>query len=139
MRLVAIDEQRPQAGLDFEHEVDFVRFKATGATIVVDAGGLVDPTGETEPTSLADWDCPNPTDGNGDGFADDCPLGRGVLNPQPQFCTAEDIALGTLADARTSIEELHEWQFNGPFLRDFAGRKPADGKRDAGALELAGD
>lgn len=49
------------------------------------------------------------------------------------------IALGTLADARTSIEELHEWQFNGPFLRDFAGRKPADGKRDAGALELAGD
>ncbi|MCZ7648213.1 MAG: laminin G domain-containing protein [Planctomycetota bacterium] len=44
------------------------------------------------------------------------------------------IALGTLADARTTIEELHAWEFNGPFLRDFTGRKP-NGKRDAGALE----
>ncbi len=44
------------------------------------------------------------------------------------------IALGTLADARTTIEELHAWEFDGPFLRDFAGRKP-QGKRDAGALE----
>ncbi|MFO8006710.1 MAG: LamG domain-containing protein, partial [Candidatus Brocadiia bacterium] len=45
------------------------------------------------------------------------------------------IARGTLADARTTIEELHEWQFNGPFLRDFTGREPV-GKREAGALEL---
>ncbi|MBI5690453.1 MAG: hypothetical protein HZC55_10190 [Verrucomicrobia bacterium] len=44
------------------------------------------------------------------------------------------IALGTLADARTDIAELHAWQFSGPFLRDFAGRTPL-GKRDAGALE----
>ena len=44
------------------------------------------------------------------------------------------ISLGTLQDAKTSIEELYAWQFDGPFLRDFAGRKP-QGRRDAGALE----
>ncbi len=45
------------------------------------------------------------------------------------------ISLGTLADAKTTIEELYAWQFDGPFLRDFTGREPK-GKRDAGALEL---
>jgi hypothetical protein len=44
------------------------------------------------------------------------------------------VSLGSLADAKTTIEELHAWQFNGPFLRDFAGNPPV-GKRDAGALE----
>lgn len=44
------------------------------------------------------------------------------------------ICLGTLADSKTDIGELYAWQFNGPFLRDFAGRQPV-GKRDAGALE----
>jgi hypothetical protein len=44
------------------------------------------------------------------------------------------IALGTLKDAKTDIRELYAWQFNGPFLRDFTGRKPRN-KRDAGALE----
>jgi hypothetical protein len=44
------------------------------------------------------------------------------------------IALGTLADSKTTIEELYAWQFDGPFLRDFAGRKPT-GRRAAGALE----
>jgi len=44
------------------------------------------------------------------------------------------ISLGTLADAKTTIEELYAWQFDGPFLRDFTGRRP-NGKRDAGALE----
>ena len=43
------------------------------------------------------------------------------------------IALGSLADARTTIEELRAWQFDGPHLRDFTGRRPA-GARDAGAL-----
>ncbi|HUV64306.1 MAG TPA: LamG-like jellyroll fold domain-containing protein, partial [Sedimentisphaerales bacterium] len=45
------------------------------------------------------------------------------------------ISLGTLKDAKTDIKELYAWQFDGPFLRDFAGSKPK-GKRDAGALEL---
>jgi hypothetical protein len=44
------------------------------------------------------------------------------------------IARGTLADAQTSIEELYEWELNGPFLKDFTGKAPADGKRDAGAI-----
>jgi hypothetical protein len=45
------------------------------------------------------------------------------------------IAQGTLADADTSIDELYAWEFKGPFLTDFAGRKPAGARRDAGALE----
>ena len=45
------------------------------------------------------------------------------------------IALGTLADARTTIEELYAWQFDGPFLRDFTGREPTGARRDAGAIE----
>ncbi len=45
------------------------------------------------------------------------------------------VARGTLADAETTIEELYDWQFNGPFLRDFLGEAPADGRRDAGAIE----
>eukprot|EP00825_Cyclidium_porcatum_P016259 TRINITY_DN19351_c0_g1_i1.p4 TRINITY_DN19351_c0_g1~~TRINITY_DN19351_c0_g1_i1.p4 ORF type:complete len:183 (-),score=36.72 TRINITY_DN19351_c0_g1_i1:656-1204(-) len=45
------------------------------------------------------------------------------------------IAQGTLADADTTIEELYAWEFDGPFLRDFTGRKPAAGRHDAGAIE----
>ena len=56
---------------------------------------------------------------------DDC------LNGELEFMR---ICLGTLKDARTSIEELYTWQFDGPVSRDFAGNK-ANGKRDAGALE----
>jgi hypothetical protein len=45
------------------------------------------------------------------------------------------IARGTLADARTTIEELYVWEFHGPFLDDFTGRKrPADGGA-AGAID----
>jgi concanavalin A-like lectin/glucanase superfamily protein len=44
------------------------------------------------------------------------------------------VARGTLADAKTTIEELYDWQFNGPQLRDFCGSTPK-GKRDAGAIE----
>ncbi len=56
-------------------------------------------------------------------------------------CFAGDIdflrvSRGTLADARTTINELAAWQFDGPHLRDFTGRRPT-GKRDAGALELS--
>ena len=51
-------------------EVDFARLKATGATIIVDDGGAVNPN----------------------------PPFDGELNPQPQFCTASDIAGGTIAD-----------------------------------------
>ncbi|MCL4181624.1 MAG: hypothetical protein KJ072_28290 [Verrucomicrobia bacterium] len=42
---------------------------------------------------------------------------------------------GALADADTTIEGLYAWQFDGPFLRDFAGRRPFDARRTAGAIE----
>lgn len=45
------------------------------------------------------------------------------------------IARSTLADSRTSIEELYDWQFDGPFLRDFAGSAVRGTRRDAGAVE----
>jgi hypothetical protein len=45
------------------------------------------------------------------------------------------VCRGTLADAQTSIEELYEWQTNGPFKYDFCGNAPIGG-RDAGAIEL---
>ena len=47
------------------------------------------------------------------------------------------IAHGTLADADTTIEELYAWEFEGPFLRDFTGRKLAGARRNAGAIETA--
>jgi hypothetical protein len=45
------------------------------------------------------------------------------------------VAKGSLADAETSIEQLYEWEFNGPFLKDFLGNSPAGQGRDAGAVE----
>jgi hypothetical protein len=45
------------------------------------------------------------------------------------------IAHGTLADAGTTIEELYAWEFDGPFLRDFTGRKPVGAQRVAGAID----
>jgi hypothetical protein len=45
------------------------------------------------------------------------------------------IARGTLADSKTTIEELYAWEFSGPFLYDFTDRKrPADGG-EAGAID----
>jgi hypothetical protein len=45
------------------------------------------------------------------------------------------IARGTLADSKTTIEELCAWEFNGPFLDDFTGRRrPASGGC-AGAID----
>ncbi len=45
------------------------------------------------------------------------------------------VSRGTLEDARTTIEELYAWQFDGPFLHDFFGNHPSGAKRDAGAIE----
>ena len=45
------------------------------------------------------------------------------------------VALATLAESKTSIEELYDWEFDGPFLRDFAGRAASGSGRDAGAFE----
>jgi hypothetical protein len=44
------------------------------------------------------------------------------------------LARGSLADSKTTIEELYAWEFHGPFLKDFTGRpRPANGG-EAGAL-----
>jgi hypothetical protein len=45
------------------------------------------------------------------------------------------IARGTLADARTTIDELCAWEFNGPFLYDFTGRRRPDDGGEAGAID----
>lgn len=45
------------------------------------------------------------------------------------------VARSSLAESRTSIEELYDWEFDGPFLRDFAGRAVSGSARDAGAFE----
>ena len=45
------------------------------------------------------------------------------------------VCRSTLADSKTTIEELYAWEFDGPFLRDFTDRQPQTGKvRDAGAI-----
>lgn len=46
------------------------------------------------------------------------------------------VSRGTLADARTTIEELYAWQFDGPFLRDFTGRRRERGATAAGAIDF---
>ena len=46
------------------------------------------------------------------------------------------VCRSTLAESKTSIDELYAWEFNGPFLRDFTGRTPPAGKpRDAVAIQ----
>jgi hypothetical protein len=47
------------------------------------------------------------------------------------------VSRGTLADARTTIDELYKWEFDGPFLRDFRGKAPTGERRDAGAFQSA--
>ncbi len=62
-------------------------------------------------------------------------VGKG---PAGNFHGAVDflrISRGTLADAHTSIDELYAWEFDGPFLADFAGN-PRDFVEGApGAIE----
>ncbi len=45
------------------------------------------------------------------------------------------VARGNLSDSHTTIEELYDWEFDGPFLRDFTGKAPVGKKRSAGAFE----
>ena len=44
------------------------------------------------------------------------------------------LARGSLADSKTTIQELYAWEFDGPFLKDFSGRHRLNGG-DAGALD----
>ncbi|MGA2498089.1 MAG: LamG domain-containing protein [Tepidisphaeraceae bacterium] len=83
-------------------------------------------------------------DGSGPGLGADASLANEADlyvggTPQGQHLNGAidflRIARGTLADAKTTIDELYAWEFNGPFLDDFTGRKrPADGGA-AGAID----
>ena len=95
----------------------------TAQTLTIYVDGRMDSTGPGIGSVSVDND--------GDLFVCGTPHGR-CLKGTVEFLR---IALGTLQDAKTSIEELYAWQFDGPFLRDFTGRRP-QGKRDAGAIEL---
>jgi hypothetical protein len=44
------------------------------------------------------------------------------------------VCRSTLAESKTDIDELFAWEFDGPHLKDFTGKRPV-GKRDAGALQ----
>ena len=46
------------------------------------------------------------------------------------------LARGTLADSKTTIEELYAWEFNGPFLYDFNGHQRPPNGGEAGAIDL---
>jgi len=84
------------------------------------------------------WSGRMPSDGLSLSNTADFLVGRGPEGDY--FAGAIDflrVSRGTLADAQTTIEELYEWQFDGPFLRDFCGNEPV-GKRDAGAVERVG-
>ena len=84
------------------------------------------------------------TDASGPGLKSDVSLANDAdlyVGGTPQGQDLEGaidflrIARGTLADSKTTIEELYAWEFNGPFLQDFTGRqRPADGGA-AGAID----
>ena len=74
------------------------------------------------------------------GLAKDAPLSN-----QADFIVGKDlfgavdflrVCRSTLAESKTTFQELYAWEFNGPFLRDFTGKAPATGKRDAGAMQF---
>ena len=78
-------------------------------------------------------------EGKLDNIAKDAPLSNTAdFSVGKDFAGAMDflrVCRSTLAESKTSIDELYAWEFNGPFLRDFTGKAPANGKRDAGALQ----
>ncbi|MFW5732132.1 MAG: LamG-like jellyroll fold domain-containing protein [Planctomycetota bacterium] len=47
------------------------------------------------------------------------------------------VSRGTLADAKTTIDELRAWQFAGPQFADFLGQPRPDGAGTAGAIQSA--
>ena len=83
-------------------------------------------------------------DARGPGFGPDASLANDAdlyVGGTPQGHNLEGVidflrlARGTLADAKTMIEELYAWKFTGPFLYDFtAHARPSDGGA-AGAID----
>jgi hypothetical protein len=70
------------------------------------------------------------------GNTNDFWVGKGLSgNPFVGTIDFLRVCQGTLNDSDTTIEDLYEWQCNGPQHRDFLGKEIEDGKRDAGAIE----
>jgi len=86
-------------------------------------------------------DASGPGLGSGASLANDADLYVGGTPQGQNLDGAIDfmrLARGSLADSKTTIDELYAWEFNGPFLYDFAGReRPADGGC-AGAIDEGG-
>ncbi|MFP4157926.1 MAG: laminin G domain-containing protein, partial [Opitutales bacterium] len=68
-------------------------------------------------------------------------LVAGGRDQEPLECTFDflRIARSTLAESRTTIDELVAWQFEGPFLRDFTGASRHFASTAAGAIGSPGD
>ncbi len=118
-------EVTSQARVDdgqWHHVIAEADRKAQSLTLYVDGRRDASGVGVAADVSLAN---------DSDLYVGGTPRGR-CLTGTFEFAR---LALGTLADAKTTIEELYAWQFDGPFLRDWNGRRPADGKRDAGAID----
>jgi len=120
-----VASKRPVNDGQWHHVVAEADRNARRLTLYVDGRRDAEDRGPGPDVSLAN---------DGDFYVGGTPEGR-CLNGAVDFLR---VTLGTLADARTSIEELYEWEFNGPFLRDFCGRRPVD-RRDAGAIECTGE
>jgi hypothetical protein len=81
------------------------------------------------------------------GFADEASMdnhadfyvGRSARGKDPLVGAIDFLRVchGTLADARTTIDELYAWQSAGPAYRDLTGHAPS-GRRDVGAMERLG-
>ncbi len=86
-------------------------------------------------------DASGPDLGVGTSLANDADLYVGGTPKGHCFNGALDflrLARGTLADSKTTIQELYAWEFSGPFLDDFTGRRrPAEGGC-AGAIDEDG-
>jgi hypothetical protein len=107
----------------WHHAVVEADRRARALTVYVDGKKDGWATGVDASVSLAN---------EGDVFVGGTPEGR-YLDGALDFLR---LAQGTLADADTTIEELYAWEFDGPQMRDFTGRKPA-GARNAGAIDFA--
>ena len=82
-------------------------------------------------------DCSGAGLGPADSLANDSDLYVGGTPQGSQLNGAIDflrLARGTLADSKTTIEELYAWEFNGPSLRDFNGNKRPPNGGEAGAI-----
>jgi Concanavalin A-like lectin/glucanases superfamily len=117
-----LESRRPVNDGQWHHVIAEADRKAGTFTIYIDGKRDASGPGLSSEVSLAN---------DADLYVGGAPNGH-FLNGTIDFLR---IARGALADSKTTIEELHAWEFNGPFLDDFTGRRrPASGGC-AGAID----